>query len=204
MKAKYPYLFFTGTFLVALLIIGMTSHEASEALQTEKELMIVKMVLAEGMKAEDHVDKIKSLAEKIVDMNSKIRTHFNQGQKNDFKAIADLFGENAVITTPDYRRIQGKRNIFKLWGEARSKALRIAEERKGKVSLKIKIERIFLTDAIGKKEVELKGEKVAYDCMAYVMGEIRIVVSQRGEKTHNDTYSTNLLLLHRTDCPWEP
>lgn len=203
MRAKRPE-FFLGIFLAVLLIAGMTAQEKGKAQKAEKELMIVKMVLAERMKAEEHVDKIKSLAEKIVDMNCKIRTHFNQGQKDDFKAIADLFGENAVITTPDYRRIQGKRNIFKLWGEARSKALRIAEERQGKVSLEIKIERIFLTDAIGKKEVEIKGEKVTYDCMAYVMGEIRIVVSERGEKIQNDTYSMTLLLLHRTDCPWEP
>jgi len=214
MRTKF-YFLFLGMFLVALLAFCKRGPEpekvaqkkevveTKEVVQTEQDKIIKRMFFAEGMKPEEHMEKAKSLAEKIIKMKGKIRTHFESGQAEDFEAIADLLGENATVITPQYKKVQGKKGILQLWRMAREEAMKKAEVKKGKVSLEVRIDNIFLTDALGLKEVEVNEKKVAYDCLAYVIWEFRIIIKEGGEISQNETYVLSQPILHQNICEWE-
>lgn len=179
-------------------------EERETTVKTEKDVLIEKMVLAEGMVKEEHAEKMSTLADKTMEMNEKILEHFQVGQESDMEAIADLFGKNATIIKPNYEKIQGRDNIVQVWNEARKKVMTVKEEKRGEVSFKIKTSHIFLTDALGEKEVEIEGETDVLDCVAYVVREIRIIIQEGGKSIKNDTYLGLQTLRHSRVCMWEP
>jgi hypothetical protein len=207
MKFDKRFIFFLAGLFFVLFVFCSADQEKQEKMDVEKaqrEEIIKKMVLAEGMDMEAHKEKMKTLADKIICMNGKVLEHFKKGEKDDIEAIANLYGDNATVIAPDYKKIQGKAEISDFWSSGRENALRIAAEKKAEMALKIKTMSIFLTDAIGEKEIEVEGKKESYDCVAYVISKVKIIIKEGEEKVQNDTFITMQPLMHRTACPWIP
>ena len=159
-----------ASFFVFLLSIAFLASYSAEEDQSRPEI-IARMELDECMPLKEHISKMESLADKIIEIRESLK-------KGDFKEMA-----NAILVTPDYKRIEGKKLTDYL-----------EEADEGK----LKVTHIFLTNRLsklGKLEVDM-------DCVAYIICEFRSIKRQQETVLHNESFLSLLMLFHDEECPW--
>jgi hypothetical protein len=158
------------SFFVFLLSIAFLTSISAEEDQSYNEI-IARMELDECMPLKEHISKMRSLADKIIEIRQSLK-------KGDFREMA-----HAILVTPDYKKIEGKKLMDYFEG---------ADEGK------LKVIHIFLTNRLSK----LGKLEVNKDCVAYIISEFRSIKRQQEKVLHNESFLSLFMLFHDEECPW--
>jgi hypothetical protein len=138
-------------------------------------------------KKERHVkiDRVKSLAGHLAKNYRKMKNFYSQGK---IAALVNFLKKrDAVLITPDYKRIRGGASA-KIWKEARA----------NKAKLEFRPVSTFFGSALGKKPIS---DNKQLDSVAFVVHEVHFI-EKTGPARRNATSYMITADKHIDDCHW--
>ncbi len=192
---------------VALIFFGLAvlSNPAVTDVQREQgpSKFVELVILDRGMEPEAYAEKIMSLEKAMTEHHGRLTQYFKKG---DFRVMADVCERRGmVLIASDYRRIRGRDELARYWHDVWHQAKKAAEAEKADFELEFQTVRIFVTDAMGEKEVYLEniGREAPVDCVAHEIFKFRVKIIKKGETVNNQTGTGTDSFLHRHSCDWE-